>query len=220
MNQNLNYPDTRAVLSQTEKITITASDEVYQKKFTDKKDIYDQIKPIYDDIFKILWWEEFLNIRRKKIIMSVVVELLENMIKHWEVSETRDAKFKFHETEDNLFFETQNFTKTKKISDLQEKIDITSKAENDIKKIKTYLKDQLVNWTLSEEGWAGCWVFTIVKGIKKAYSELDTTDIYQQKSEGLNGIREVHIKVKMPNKDPKPTDRANKTSITKESYKD
>ena len=218
MERKINWLEnsSQGSLWKTKNIVLTTNDTIYQLLFTEKKNIFKKIEIAYKEIWEILWWEKVLNTRKKKLIMSVVIELMENIIKHWDISENHQATFKFYEENDSLFFETKNHTKTENIWKLEEKTKITD--TNDIGEIKKAFKNQIKNGEISEKWWTGCWVITIVKSIKKWYPELNTKDIYQKNAIWLNGSREVHVKVKMPNKDPEFKTFSRETDIKQDDY--
>ncbi|AHB40946.1 hypothetical protein P148_SR1C00001G0136 [candidate division SR1 bacterium RAAC1_SR1_1] len=218
MNKDFNSsnPFPKGSLSRSKDIALDANDMIYELLFTDKKDVYNKTTLAYKEIFERLGGENIIQMRRKKIIMSIVIELLDNMHKHGEIAQEHEATFRFYEKKDSLFFETTNYTKKENIEHLQEKTDKTS--TNDLKTIKNAFNDQVLNGKISEVGGGGNGVFTIVKLLKNGYPELDTKDIFQKHITGLNGIRKVEVKVTMPNKNPQPKENSKTTNITQEDY--
>lgn len=201
MNKNHNWLNTQSqeYLQKTNNISVDTNDMIYKLLFENKEGFSQKISNTYNEIFERLWWKNILQTRRKKIIMSIVVELLENIYKHWEVSKNHNATFEFYEEDNSLFFETINYIKEWNIEKIKEKTMITD--SNNIQEIKNAYKNQILNWGISEVWGNWNWVFRMVKEVKSAYPEINTKDIFQKNIIWLNWDTKIKVKIMMPNRD-------------------
>lgn len=185
------------------------NDTIYTVFFNDKNEIScNKIWEVYDDIINKLNIKDKIYIRKQKIIMCIVVELLENMKKHADISNQYQASLELREENHtnesigNLVFETKNFGNLKDFQTLQWKIE---KIKN-MGSAKNAYKDEIRNGHISEKGGWGNGIFTIIKETQKRYNNTDQDNILKIDGENFNeedleSQWTINIKVTIPNQD-------------------
>lgn len=146
--------------------------------------------------------------KTQKRVYFVMVESLQNITRHQDVSQTQDnqALFVVQNKDGKYGMASGNVIENSNIESLQQKLDKINSLDADA--LKAYYKDVLENTGLSEKGGAGLGLIEIARrsGSKLFYnfkaisdnlsyfyfkSKISSESDAEQKSE-LNGIKELH----------------------------
>lgn len=151
--------------------------------------------------------KELKNLKYKKRIADIIIELLQNVVKNQSIPYAKKSKFIMREDGGELHFYISNYLDT--IVDWKNKVDEIKSRIDEIntmgyKKLKEIYLERFDNWevTASSSSWEGWWWLWFIRNAMKirAFNKESTKHIFNYEFEPTeyNNISKYTVRIKIP----------------------
>ncbi len=162
--------------------------------FDSKNEVNDVIKNLSESLESINISEEN-NKKYYRIIYQILIEFIENISKHSQLSSKNKAWFHIIQEKNELFLKTIWYCKYEDFDKLNKTNELNDLSRDEVKEM--FLK-KMCDWSgLSDRWWAGLGYFRIARLIKRHFPEIK--EIFElQKIQEKDDLINFYISIKIP----------------------